>query len=107
MRTVILFGNSLVVSSVGASLRDRAGLQLVRLDGGVPDAAQQLQALDPDVVIFDRATTLPDFAIELLKKYPRLLLIGIDLTMARMLVLSGHESSVLTTEDLINVIEKQ
>lgn len=107
MRTVVLFGNSLVMSSIGASLRDRGDLQLVTLDARAPDAAQRLQALGPDVVLFDLATAEPDFAVTLLKQHTRLLLIGVDLTTAKMLVLSGHESSMLTTEDLMNVIQKQ
>jgi hypothetical protein len=106
-RTVVLYGNSLVVSSVGASLRDRAGLELVRLDAGVPDAAQRLEALRPDVVLFDLATAQPDFAVTLLKEHTKLLLIGVDLTNARMLVLSGHESNVLTVDDLLHVIADQ
>ncbi len=105
-RTVVLYGNSLVVSSVGASLHGRPGLHLVRLEAGSSHAAQRLQTLHPDVIVFDRVTTPLDFAFDLLRECPRLLLISIDLATARMLVLSGHESSVLTTEDLMNVIEK-
>jgi hypothetical protein len=102
---VALYGNSLVVSSVGASLQNRAGLELVRLDASVPDAAQRLKALHPDVVLYDLATAQPDFAIALLKEHTRLLLIGVDLTSAKMLVLSGHESNMLTVDDLLQVID--
>lgn len=105
MRTVILYGNSLVVSSIGASLQGRVGLHVLLLDAALPDAAQRLSALQPDAVIFDLATTQPDFAIALWKARPSLVLIGVDLTTGQALVLSGQASRALTTDDLLHVIE--
>ncbi len=104
---MVLYGNSLVMSTIGASLRAHSGLELVRLEPGAPDAAQRLLALHPDVVLFDLATAEPDFAVTLLKQHSKLLLIGVDLANARMLVLSGHESNVLTVDDLLHVIADQ
>jgi len=107
IRTVVLYGNSLVVSSIGASLRERAGLQILTIDAALPDAAQQLSAPRPDVVIFDLATAQPDFAIALWKAQPNILLIGVDLKTGHALVLSGQASRVLTTDDLLHVIESR
>ncbi len=104
-RTVVLYGNSLVVSSVGASLQGRAGLRVLPLDAALPDAAGQLSALQPDVIIFDLATTLPNDAIRLWKALPALLLIGVDLAKGTALVLSGQTARALTTDDLLHVIE--
>jgi hypothetical protein len=105
MRTVVLYGNSLVVSSIGASLQNRADLQVVSIDATLPDAAQRLGALRSDVVIFDLATAQPEFPIELWKAKPQLLLIGVDLTTGQALVLSGQPSRLLTVDDLVHVIE--
>ena len=105
MRTVALYGNSLVVSSIGASLQGRAGLQVCFVDSTLPDAASQLGALQPDVVIFDLATAQLEFAIALWKAQPRLLLIGVDLTTGQALVLSSQPSRLLTMDDLLQVIE--
>ena len=105
MRTVALYGNSLVVSSIGASLQGRAGLEIRCVDATLPDAASQLSALQPDVVIFDLAVAEPEFAIALWKAQPRLLLIGVDLTTGQALVLSGQSSRLLTPDDLLQVIE--
>ena len=104
-RTVVLYGNSLVVSSIGASLQCRAGLRVLPLDAALPDAAQQLSALQPDVIIFDLATTLPNDAIRLWRALPALLLIGVDLSKGAALVLSGQPARMLTTNDLLHVIE--
>ncbi len=65
MRTVGPHGNSLVVSSIGASLQGRAGLQASFVDAALPDAASQLAALQPDVIISDLAMAHPEFAIAL------------------------------------------
>jgi hypothetical protein len=105
MRTVVLYGNSLVVSSIGASLQSHADLQVVSIDAALPDAAQRLGAFRSDVVIFDLATAQPEFPIELWKAKPQLLLIGVDLTTGQALVLSGQPSRLLTVDDLVHVIE--
>jgi len=105
MRTVALYGNSLVVSSIGASLQGRAGLQVSSVDATLPDAASRLGALQPDVVIYDLAMAQPEFALALWKAQPNLLLIGVDLTTGQALVLSGQPSRLLTMDDLLQVIE--
>jgi hypothetical protein len=107
MRTVALYGNSLVVSSIGASLQGRAGLQVLSVDSALPDAASRLGVLQPDVIIFDLAVAQPEFAIALWKTQSRLLLIGVDLTTGQALVLSGQPSRLLTRDDLLQVIESQ
>jgi hypothetical protein len=105
MRKVALYGNSLVVSSIGASLQGRAGLEVKCIDTTLPGAASRLTALQPDVIIFDLAMAHPEFAIALWKAQPRLLLIGVDLTIGQALVLSGQPSRLLTMDDLLQVIE--
>jgi len=105
MRTVALYGNSLVVSSIGASLQGRAGLEVKYVDATLPNAASRLGALQPDVIIFDLAVAYPEFAIALWKAQPRLLLIGVNLTTGHALVLSGQPSRLLTMDDLLQVIE--
>jgi hypothetical protein len=105
IRTVVLYGNSLAVSSIGASLQGRAGLQVLPLDAALPDAAGQLSALQPDILIFDLAATLPNDALRLYKARPALLLIGVDLATRSAVVLSGQPARALTTDDLVQVIE--
>ena len=104
-RTVVLYGNSLVVSSIAASLKAQPHLLLCQPDTSAPDLAQQLRSLAPDVLVFDLASAHPDFAITLLKEHPRMLLIGVDIVNAGMLVLSGQQTQALTIDDLTRVIE--
>jgi hypothetical protein len=111
MKTVVLFGSSLAVSSIGASLQGRAGLRVLAVDldaspAAVHGAAQHLAALRPDVVLFDLAAISSDFAIALWKEQPGTLLIGMDLLANQALVLSGHPARAHTTEDLLQVIQR-
>ena len=105
--TIVLYGNSLIVSSIGASLVNRLHLTIHQLDTNTSDLEQYLQREQPDVLIFDLATDSPYSPIALLKEYPRLLLIGIDVSNANMLVLSGQQTRALTVDDLTHVIEAQ
>ncbi len=98
MRTVALYGHSLAVSSIAASLEGCAGLRVV--------PAEQLGAVQPDVVIFDLAASAQrDSVLALCQAQPHLLVIGVDVATDQALVLSGQTSRMLTPDDLVNVIE--
>jgi hypothetical protein len=105
IKRVVLYGSDLVVSTVGANLRGRVGFQIVQIDPLLPDALQRLDTARPDAVLFDLAGAQTDFAITVLRKHPGLLLIGVDLKTDKMLVMSGEESRLLTTDDLVHMIE--
>jgi len=107
MQTVVLIGNSLLMSSIGASLQASAGLQVLTVDAEVHDAAHRLGVLQPDVVLFDLGAAQPDFAVTLWKGQPDLLLIGVDLATNQALVLSGQRTRAYTTEDLLQVIQRR
>jgi hypothetical protein len=104
-RTVVLYGNSLVISSFGASLQSCPGLFVLSMDAEMPDAVQRMLTLKPDIVMFDLATAHPDFAISLWKTQPKLLLIGVDIAKGEILVLSGSRQQVLSLTDLVGVIQ--
>jgi len=110
MRRVLLYGNSLVVSTVGASLLECGGLELVRVDAGsagAADTAAGLSALAPAAVIFDRVTTRPDLVIALLDQLPQALLIGVDPSSDQVLVLSGRQEPAVAPADLLEVIYRE
>jgi DNA-binding NarL/FixJ family response regulator len=50
---VVLYGSSLLMAGMEASLRHQPGLDVARIDATLPNVAQRLSALQPDVVIFD------------------------------------------------------
>jgi hypothetical protein len=104
---VVLYGNSLLMAGVEASLRGRTGLDVVRIDATLPNVAQSLCALHPDVVIFDLATPLSNFQLpsSILQEHSGISLIGLDLNSNKVLVLSGQEHTVLAANDLAQVIQ--
>lgn len=105
MLQVVLYGSSLALSGVGASLEGHPGLRLVRV-AGKDASAEALGDLDPDVVVFDLATARPD-VVELWRRDRPILPIGVDLLKQQVVVFSGESSRALTTGDLLRVIESR
>jgi len=101
--TVVLFGNSLALSGVGASLEANPGLRIVRVDE-VDASAAALREPEPDVVVFDLATAQPD-VLALWRRHPQVLPIGVDLLTQQAVVFSRQSARALTTDDLLRVIE--
>jgi hypothetical protein len=106
-QTVVLYGNSLIVSSIGASLQGCPGLQVLPVDPANPDTNQHLLSFQPDIILFDLAAIQPDSLVALWKEQPRLLLIGVDQAKGSALVLSSQPARLVTTDDLLQVIAGQ
>ena len=104
-RRVVLYGDSLVLAGMGASLKAYPGIELICLAAQPPAEVQQLWALRPAVVILDLGAVPPDLPVSLLREQPELLLIGVDAAGDKLLVLSGQQAHSLTTEALVQVIE--
>jgi hypothetical protein len=104
MPCIALYGNSLVLASIGARLERRTGVQPVTIDAALPGALERLSALQPDVVVLDLGSAHPDPIVALWEARPELILIGVDLGTDRMLVLSGQAERALTAEGLIETL---
>jgi hypothetical protein len=103
-QTVALCGDSVVMSSIGATCR-RAGLRVVPLDTNEADPMEQLRRLSPDVILYDLGHPPADFVLHSLTEDSKRLLIGVDLDRDCMLVLAGQQERAVTTPDLVRVIE--
>lgn len=103
LRAVILYGNSIVLASVGASLQ-RAGFSVTRLAPPLPGPAE-LAALHPDVILFDMESGHPDAAFSLLQSCPGLLLLGMNPDGNTMRMWSGPQYAELSTKELTALIE--
>jgi len=104
MKRVVLYGKSLVISTIGASLQGCPDIQLLPVDPAMPDVQDHLRRLHPDVVILDQTAIQPDFPVALWKVQPELMVIGLDLMNGTALVLSNQPAQVLTTNDLIQLL---
>ena len=105
-QTVVLYGGSLLMAGVEASLKGRSGLDIVRLDASAPNAAQRLKALAPDVVIFNLDAPHAQFVIPLLTEHPGgLSLIGLMINSNTAVVFSSQPYTVQAANDLIQMIQ--
>ena len=104
MPTVVLYGNSLVLASIGARIERRTGLRPVIIDAALPGAIEKLSALQPDFVVLDLGIPNPGPFLALWKARPEVQLIGVDLGADRMLLLSGQPARALTAEGLVETL---
>lgn len=101
---VVVYGTSLHMAGLAASLTGEAGLAVACIETDSPTARQRLIELNPAVVVFDLSDTKPGLDITLLRERPDLLLIGVDPSSDELLVLSGRPAQALTLSDLIDLI---
>ena len=100
-RRVVLLGNSVIVATVGVSLRRSPRDEVISLSGTQLD---QLERVEPDVVIFDLEAARPEAAFSLLERRPSLLVIGISPDRNQVRTWSGRQLRELSMQDLVGVI---
>lgn len=101
---VVVYGRSLSMAGLAASLRGAAGVEVVCVDPASPAARQLLNELHPVGVLFDLCDPALDLDITLLREQPGLLLIGVDPCSDEVLLLSSHPAQALSVADLLGVI---
>ena len=104
-RHIVMLGNSVILGTVGASVRRYPQYRVSSL-GSIPDIAE-LEALRPDVMFFDLESNRPEAAFTLLETSPGLMLIGISPDSNLVKVWSGKQLRELSTRELMEVIDKQ
>ncbi len=102
-QTILIYGNSLVLSGIQLSLKACPSFEVITLDLTASQA--KLLASSPDAVIFDLGAVQPDFPLAMLQ-HPDLLLIGIDPKTHQALVWSGRQFSALSMQELFALIQK-
>lgn len=102
---VILYGKSVILGTVGASLAHYPDLEVVALSPPLPGAGE-LAALAPDVILFDEDIGRPEALFALLQESPSLLLAGVNPENDQMRLWSSGQSSVLCTEDIVQRIAR-
>jgi len=105
-KSVLIFGNSLNLTGIGACLRLEEALDIVDIDPQDTNAKQRLEAMTPAVILFDLLNPPNDLDLALLRSKPRLLLIGVDPSSDEVLVLTGKRSKVFCAYELTQLILK-
>lgn len=102
-RRVILFGKSMILGTVGASLRQQPEFEVLALSPPFP-SAQELQVLAPEIILFDLQAPRPEAAFALLEHCPGLLLVGVSPDRNEVTMWSGQKFSQLSTQELVQAI---
>ena len=100
-RKVLVYGNSLVLAGMRASLEACPGLEVIALDGATAEVV--LLAPDLSVMIFDMAAVRSEFLLAQMQAQPDLLLIGVDPETHEVL-LAGQRVGSIALEQIIQIV---
>jgi phage FluMu protein gp41 len=98
-RRILLYGNSIVLGSIGASLAHSPEFELTCLSAPLP-TREELEAMAPDVILFDIENSHPEAAFALLEAGSDLLLFGISPDGNVVRQWSGRQYRELSTDEL-------
>lgn len=100
----MLYGRSLLLSLVAASLGEDSGLHIVRATSWT-EAGPLLAERTPDALIFDLADDCEARVLPLLFQSPNLILIGLDPEHNQAMLISGREAQALTLGQIRAIID--
>jgi hypothetical protein len=106
-QTVVVWGSSLNMAGIAASLQADERLEVVRLNPHFAGDQAALRELRPEAIAFDLSDPTSALDHLLLSDLPQgslPLLIGVDPNSNEMLVLSGQAKQALRAADLVHVI---
>jgi DNA-binding NarL/FixJ family response regulator len=106
-RLIVLFGDSLLMDTVEASLEGIRDLGMVRIHSGVSGVNERIQCLGPDLVILDLNTPQSSSIISFLRDIPDIPLLGLDVTCSKVMALSCQQYVASSADDLAQVIRTQ
>lgn len=106
-RVIALYGDSLLMDTVEASLGKKLEMGVVRIHTTVPNAVERLKALHPDLVILDLDAPDSQFVLAFFKEQPNVPLLCLDVTSSQVLALSCQHYTVPTANDLTRIIDMQ
>ena len=105
-RTVLLCGQSLLLSGVAASLGGSPGLRVIQAATWAETSRLLAPpACLPDVLIFDLTNSNESHVLPLLMKNPGLLLIGLDTECNQAVLVSGQPARSLTLVQIREIVQ--
>ena len=106
-RRVVVYGNSLNMAGIVASLKEDPTLEVLCVNIDSPKTLQSVDEDDITAIVFDLSDPPLRLDIALLRDLSGLLLIGVDFAKDEMLILSSQPAQALTIADLVNVIRQK
>ena len=106
-RVIALFGDSLLIDTVEASLQNSQGLGVVRVQTTTSDALDRLKALCPDLIIFDLNDPNSRLVIPFFRDHQSTPLLCLDVTCSKVLALSCQHYTATSAHDLERLIYQE
>lgn len=109
-RLVVLYGDTLLIDGVEASLTERSGLDVIRVDTTIANVGQHLRTIAPDLVVFDIDTPVIELSkliVPLLHRQPAVPFICLDAQHSEVVMLACEQHSSHSTGDLVDIIRQQ
>lgn len=100
---ILLYGNSVILGSIEASLRRISQFEVTTLASPQLEA-QQIDKVKPDLVFFDLEGAHTEAVFSLLKAYPTLLLVGVSPGANLVRVWHSQQRQGISMQDLIELI---
>ena len=102
-RRVLLYGNSVILGSIGAGLRRSERLEVTACESQLGDP-RQLEKLQPDIILFDSEATRAEALFPLLESHTAVLLIGVSPDVNLVKVWTGRQLREMSMVELTEII---
>jgi len=102
-RRVLMYGDSIILGSIGTVLRRPDRLEVTACEPP-PGDPPLLESPQPDIILFDSATTRAEALFPLLESHPSMLLIGVSPDVNLVEVWSGRELREMSLMELTEII---
>jgi len=104
---VILYGDSVFMASVEATLQRQPGLEVVCVRASLPDLEQRVSELVPDAIIVEPSIPLTHDMLIFVQAHPDLTLIGLDPNSRTAILLSSKQQVIQNVGDLVQLIKRE
>ena len=104
---VVVLGDTLLTEGAAVSLANCPQISLICIDSNAFDIWQQINALNPIVIVFDLEIPHSPLIFSLLKEKPGILLLGLDLECNRVVALNSRQHFTQTMHDLCQIVEAE
>lgn len=101
---IVVLGESVIMESIEASLRKEMGMHVTRLCASRADLSEQLNSIQPGLIIFDIYTPDPSSILEVLSEKSDSLFLGIDINCSQVLVFNSYKISLNSLKEFCAVV---
>jgi hypothetical protein len=105
-RRILIYGNSVILGAIEASLSGCSEFEVMTLNLPMP-GAQVLEDVTPDILLFDLESPHSKAVFSILKTNPSFLLMGISPDINLVKIWSGRQVRELSTQSLLELIKSE